>query len=362
MWTQRLERAKRLLCIEIRQKKRDDAFGFIDGTYAEKSFSEKVYLNEALPALEDMILGTLPALPPVLVDARQPKQDEVANMVAALLDQTLNSGLSRALPALIAAEWDEISWGIGFVKSAWHVEDKQSPLTLTKDEAYLTPHVQLAMWENDNVELAQVVENDDDFVHLQVHGSIPALAEHIAQHTERIGRLKIAHPVIRRVAPQRMLYDPDAEEWLDRDYEAEYITELVSSLQQIPGIKNLIPENCPSTDEFDQENSRYSYMHKHYNTQANNSFDFEKTRVGVWHIHDRVNHTYTIIPAVSGGARVKPLLERDWPYGAIDIYEKIVHRPAPEQIHGFTTLHLIRPILDELARTNASIRKHNRRA
>ncbi len=357
LWTQRKDRAKIILEIDRRKKKRDLAFGFIDGTYAERSLHEKVYLNEALPALEDMIFGTVPALPPVEVEARQLEHEDTAIMVAALLDQVLTSGLSRALPALIAAEWDEIGWGIGFTKTTWHVEDKQSPLILTKDEAYLTPHVELAMWENDNIDQAQVVENDDDFVHLQIHRSAPELVEHIAAHEERLGRLKIAHPVIRRVAPDRMLYDPDAEEWADRDYEMEFVMELVSSLQQIPGIKNLTPENCPSVDEFDQPNLRYTDSEG-----PPNSFDFEKTKVGVWHIHDRVNHTYTMLPAVSGSAKVKPILETDWPYGAIDIYGAIVHRPQPEKIHGFETLSLIRPILEELARTNASIRKHNRRA
>jgi len=355
LWLQRISRAWDMLDIKARRDWRSKAFGYLDGSYAEKTKGERVYLNEALPAIEDMVFGTVPALPPVQVEARQLGQEDLADAVASLVDATLSSGLCRALKALIRAEWDELTWGIGFIKTAWLEEDRPQNVRLTQDEEYLTPHYEMATWENLNPTQAVVGESDDDAVHLAIHAEVgEELEEHIAQHYARLGKQRMAHPVLHVVPPERLVYDPDATEWEEWGWVAELCDELVSGLENIPGIKNLNPENCPSVDEFDNKGLR-----KH--DAPLNNFDFENTRVRVWKIHDRHNGRYVIVPAAENG-EVKPLLETDWPYGSLDIYRPIVHRPHPERVHGFESLRLILPILDELARTNASIRKHNRRA
>ncbi|HUT59441.1 MAG TPA: hypothetical protein VNA25_16450, partial [Phycisphaerae bacterium] len=91
------------------------------------------------------------------------------------------------------------------------------------------------------------------------------------------------------------------------------------------------------------------------------AYDYENQQVKVWKIHDRVNRKYVIIPFDEAEGQ-QPLLEEDWPFGGMELYGAIIHRPKPDSIHGHATLHLIEPILDELARTNAVIRRHNRRA
>lgn len=354
--TERLKRARQILEIQPRDEMRRETWGYVNGRIALKGEGEKVYLNEALPALEDVIFGTMPAMPPVMTEARQtgPDQEMLADMVGAMVDSVLSSGLCRAHQAIIAAEWDEIGWGVGFLKTAWHRHDRPARPRISTDETYIQPHVQAALWENANPRKAMVAEHDDDRVHILAHRDQPALEEHVRAHYGRLGRRTFAHPVVHRLNPARFLYDPDAEEWEERDWEAELCEELVTSLQDLPGIKNLSPENCPAVDEFDNRNSS--------NPQhPDNSFDYAKTRVRVWKIHDLVDDSYIILPD-GPSDRPKPVLEADWPYGSLDIYRPIVHRPIPGQVHGHSTLLLIKPVLDELARTNARIRRHNRRA
>lgn len=354
---QRIQRAWDMLDLDIRARKRAAAMGYVDGSYAAAAHGEQVYLNEALPALEDMIFGTVPALPPVQVEARQMWHDDLADAVASLVDATLSSGLCRALKSFVRAEWDELSWGVAFLKTAWHEEDRPANSRSTQSTEFLIPHVQMALWENENPKRAVVGEADDDAVHLQVHQQAmdpTVLEDHMRAHYARVGRQRFSYPVVSCVSPDHFVYEPDTEDWEEVGWCAELCDELVTDLEQLPGVKNLNPENCPSTDEFDNSNSQDAKA-------PNNGFDFEKTRVRVWKIHDRSNGGFIILPASQSGIEVKPLIEDDWPYGSLDIYRPLVHRTAPGRIHGYETLGLILPILDELARTNASIRRHNRR-
>ena len=55
LWTERIRRAQDMLGIKQRREDRDDGLRYIDGTYAANAHGERVYFNEALPALEDLI-------------------------------------------------------------------------------------------------------------------------------------------------------------------------------------------------------------------------------------------------------------------------------------------------------------------
>ena len=353
LWLQRIERAARMLDLPGREQARIECLPYINGEYRNPSSGDLVYLNEALPALEDMIFGTFPGMPPVQAEARQIEHEGLADMAAALIDGTLQSGLCRAQKAILACEWDEIGWGIAFFKTAWLSEDQKQDYRPTGDQQYLTPHVMAAMAENANPTSARVAEHDDDAVHIQVHAGAPGIPqEHIEDHYKRLGWRKWAQPVVLRVDPKDFVYDPDTEEWEERAWEAELCEELVSSLEQIPGIKNLNPVNCPAVDEFGNRED---------GPREDSSFDFEQTRVPVWKIHDRFNGGYIILPAGKAEGTL-PLLEADWPYGGVEIYNKIVHRPWTGRVHGLATLRLITPLLQELAKTNAAIRRHIRRA
>ena len=356
LWLQRLERARNMLEIDARLRTAANAMKYVNGSYAARSGGSEVYLNEALPALEDLVVASLPGSPPPQVEARQMGQERLAEMASALLDSVLGSDLCRARQAMIRAEWDEIKYGIGIVKTVWNVEERPSHVRLAGTTDYLSPHIEAALIENANPIAAIIAEDDDDVVHLRVHDGVPGMERHMAAHYERLGRYEMRYPIAQRVKVGRFLYDPDADEWEERDWQAELCDEFVTDLQGIPGIKNLNPENCPATDEFDNGYSAAD------SRPRNAEFDFEKTRVRVWKIHDRAHGGYLIVPATNTDSRTKPLIEADWPYGSVEIYNKIVHRPSDDTIHGLSTLELIAPILDELARTNASIRRHNRRA
>ena len=365
LWHERLRMARAELKIESRAIAIREAQQFLDGSFPRKNDSY-VYLNEALPAMEDVIYSTAPKLPPVQTSARQVEQEDLADTIRALLDNTLNSGLADAHDALLDILWDEMYWGIGIGKTIWFEEEKEQRYRPTGDLDYLAPHIQQAQEENQDPLNANVAEGDDDGVHIQEHAKglelymtgdeeEEALQKHIDLHWSRIGKTLNAHPLLRRVDPKEFLYDPDAKRWEERRWEGELCTELVSVLQKIPGIKNLNKENCPSIDEFNHEATFYGNM------KEVSGYDYENTRVQVWKIHDRANDQYIILPAKSGD-EIKPVLEADWPYGSIDSYGHIKMRRVPGQIHGHSTLILLEAILYELARTNAAIRKHVRRA
>ena len=353
LWHQRLIRAREMLELDQRRDHRKMVLPFIDGSYRDDPNGDHVYLNEALPALEDVVFGTLPELPPVDVEARQMEQEDLADAMAALTDATLDSGISRAYSRMIDAEWDEISWGIGILHTKWLEKTTRENYRATGDPDYLRPHIITAMRENQDPQNAVLAGTDDHAIHIQLHAGVPGLETHVSDHWARFGLLSWAHPIVRRVDPDCFLYDPDAKDWEDRDWEAELVDEKVIDLQDIPGIKNLTPENCPTIDEF----GRYETDPKRIEA----SFDFEKTRVLVWQIHDRANDSYTILPFQQKDG-VKPIFEDSWPYGSLDTYYAVVHRPIAGQIHGQVTLQLIAPIIEELARTNADIRRHNRNA
>jgi hypothetical protein len=368
LWHERLRQAKEVLQIDALRKEIDECKKLIDGSKVRPD-GQYNFLNEGHPAIEDLIFSTIPKLPPTEVEARQVEQEDLAHKVEALIDSTLNSGLCNALEAIIELEWDEIYWGIAIGKTPWVEHSAQQPYRPTSSPDYLGPQVAQAELENAAPEEAGIADGDDHLVHIQAHEQArmlyaedPALSEaldrHIDNHWASVGTQSWAHPDVQRVAFERFLYDPYSETWRGRAWNAELCDELVSVLQQVPGIRNLNPENCPPLDEF-------NYLHDSQNAQgkeqARRSWDYESTRVQVWKIQDRVNNRYILLPA-RPGKDIKPLLEIDWPYGSMELYKPIIHRPVPGQIRGHSTLLLIEVILYELARTNKSIQKHVRRA
>ncbi|MDD4890470.1 MAG: hypothetical protein PHU85_11130 [Phycisphaerae bacterium] len=351
LWHERLGRAKEMLRIDARKTEIAKLDQYINGTYS--GGDEQLYLNEALPAIEDVIFGTLPSIPPVTVEARQEGQEDIAKMGAALIDANLSSGLARTMGTTIQVLWDDIRAGIGISKTAWHSEQVSSSYRPSTDVGAIAVNIQEAEAENLDIAQASVDSDDDHMVHVARHeawiaGVDPAaplymaMLSHIAAHYDKIGRRNMRYLVNQRVDWTKFLYDPDAEEWEDRVWEAELCTEYLSDLERIPGIRNLNPENCPSVDEFENETE---------NWRKDASFDFENTQIEVYKIHDRRNGGYVILPARWSEA-TKPLWEGDWPYGSLEIYRPLVSRPIPGQVNGYSTLGLIAPILQTLAKLN----------
>ncbi|MBE3038739.1 MAG: hypothetical protein IMZ62_08000 [Chloroflexi bacterium] len=352
LWHQRIDRAKEMLRIDVRAKAIAELMKYIDGSY--QGGDEQLYLNEALPAIEDVIFGTLPSIPPVSVEARQPGQEALAKMAAALIDGNISSGLSRTLDSTIAVNWDDICAGMGITKTVWHSRTVPSSYKPQTDPNVILMDLQEAEGENADPTLASVDSDDDHMVHISRHEawlvgvepSVPiyeTMLSHIAAHWSAIGRRNMRYVVTVRVDWTKFIYDPDAEEWEPRTWEAELCNEYLSDLERIPGIRNLNPENCPSVDEFEQDNTD--------NWRKDQSFDFENTQVQVYKIHDRRNNGYVLLPARQG-KECKPLLEDNWPHGALDIYKPLVSRPVPGQVCGRSTLGLIAPILQTLAKLN----------
>lgn len=365
LWHQRIDRARDELHIDDRRETAAETWRFLNGTYAAGG-NERLYLNEAYPAFKELILGTVPGLPDTVIEARQGLQDELARRCEALVDATLDSGLCRAYDAIIDAEWDESGWGLGILRISWRREERQTVHADTDSAEYIAPHGMRAEEENRSPFAARIAENDDDQIHAESHlaamrryqamglgpDEMASLADHIQQHLDRMLSQPWAYPVIERVDPRRFVYDPDAESWEDRAWEAELCEDYVADLEGIPGIKHLDKANCPPTDEFDAVDADEA--------QKDDAFDFALTKVQVWKCHDRRTGEYLYVPAKWGDS-TKPILEIEWPYGPCDIYHTIVHEPIPGRVHGMALRSLVAAILEELARTNAAIRKHVRR-
>jgi hypothetical protein len=355
LWHERLSRAKDELQLEGRKANIRQSAKWLNGSV--KQTEEERYLNEALPAIEDVIHATIPTIPPFDVDPVQAGQEDITELCRSLLDSVYGTGLVNARRALIDAEWDDLTWGMGILKLVWSRQeyaDEPEVTTIDKSPAQATD----AEYENANPKEAIVAESDLDTLHVAIHEAgkeqwapesdeYSSLEAHIRSHMARIGAQTWSFPLMSAVDPSRFLYDPDAEKWEDRHWEAELCDEMVSTLEKIPGIKNLNPKNCPPLDEFDNQAE---------DKKGNEEFDFENAKVQVWKIHDRMNRSYAILPAMRGN-ETKPLIETDWPYGSLDTYYPIVHKPIPRQIHGMQTIVLLEPVLRELANVNATIRK-----
>ncbi len=202
LWHQRIDRAREMLRIVERSQAIAGLMGYIDGSY--KGGEDELYLNEALPAIEDVVFGTMPQIPPVTVEARQEGQDELAAMAAALIDANIGSGISRAMPTMLQVLWDDITWGVGFLKTAWHSEQVQSNYRPTTDAGAIAADLQEAQAENADPLAASVDSDDDHLIHTTEHerwliGANPdspeyrALLAHIAAHYAAIGKRAAWH-------------------------------------------------------------------------------------------------------------------------------------------------------------------------
>lgn len=341
LWTRRIERAKKALNHEDRIKTLKKNARYINGHY--KNTKQQRYLNEVLPAIEDVINNVIGGDTPPIHVISVGGDRGVEDRLKSLLHQSFESPRSRVRRTAVESSFDEITTGLGIVKTCWFSQVRPQIISIPNDPEMIMDDVQGAVEENADPQSALVAESDNDAVHIQVHSEngvpLPGMEGHIREHQAHLGKLTANYPLTSRVDPFKFVYDPDAEYWEERGWEAEKSTELLSTLEDIPGIKNL------KSDMFN------------WNQDEN---DPEKITVPIWKIHDRDNDAYYMIPADSI-PETKPILETDWPYPG-DIYQIMVHRPVPGRIHGRSTLNLLTPILIELANVNADIRRFNRRA
>lgn len=360
LWHERIRRARAMLDIDSREELAKLRERWVNGKFP--SSQVELYLNEAIPALEDLLYSSFPTIPPFVIEERPADTENIGDAAGALLDAAIASDRSDVYEEIVAAEWNEIKRGIGILKTVWKQEKRRENPRIRPNTRFVDADPQIEI-ENANPLEAMVASNDDDMAHYLGHerglndwgietDEYSALDSHRKAHLSRMVEKTYSYPALQSIHPSRFLYDPDAKKWSDRRWEAEQCDELVSALEAIPGIKNLNPDNCPTVDEFDNEQRP---------NRVSNDFDFAACTVRVWKIHDRENNSYVILPCYAS-AESKPLLESDWPYGGIDIYHPVVHHPIDDQIHGMATLEIIEPVLSLIAKTNAVIERMNRRA
>lgn len=362
VWLKRISDAYNRLELESRTEVRDRAMSYIDGSWSP-SGTTYTDLNDGLPAVEDVINATLPELPIPNIEPLSETDEVIIQLCEELLRQTFSPRVGRFESRTKEVLWDEFGWGIGVGKVVWYIN--RSPKQPISD---IERSRQVERAQSEFAEGFELHDDDDHATHIQTHQQTgrqlalagspvpPELVQHIQEHAPRLLGTYTEHPRMERVRPSRFLYDPFAEEWEDRAWEAELVTEKIADLQTIPGVKNLTPENIHPNETL--KGAEYSLE----------NLPWRDAQIDVWKIHDRRTGKYLIIPAMgfydtdkAQEYRVKPLLETRWPYPT-DIYSIIVtRRNGKESIHGHSTAQLITGVLEEIARVNCDIRTHSKR-
>jgi len=363
MWVRRLNDAYERLDIAARKLAHDEGIGILEGRgvgqWKRKDNRTYLDLNDGLPAFEDVVNSSLPAIPTPDVEAELTGDVIVERLCEALLEQTYR--LADVEETTRECLWDNCAWGEAIAKAGWFMQKRHA--TVQYDD--IDQESQVAEAHRELVEGFQIAEGQNHAIHVEVHlADVERIAEvdpqdpileqlfaHVHEgHMSRMAETVLEHPEMSRVDPGKFLYDPFAEKWADRQWEAELCTERIEAIRGWRGARNITRENLPANETSELRDTPMDNL------------DYMQARADVWKIHDRLNDTYLIIPARGDDGSweedILPILESQWPYPC-DIYESLVMRKTEGgKVRGLPTLELAIPILTELARVNRTMRRH----
>ncbi len=312
--------------------------------------SSKVYQNYLLPLLEDTHRSALPNIPQPRVEARNRGAEAFEAQARELLNLTMGSDYADVLSTFRQAQWDDDRAGIGVFKTVWEVDYDTDKPSETVDPNQLGVQVEQAEEENQNIILAQINESDVDYIHMAVHGEllvssadpeeIGYVQNHMAEHAAQQAVIKRERPILKRVPWYLFVYDPDVP-WDERGWEAEQRSEKVQDMLDW-GWKNINEEN----------------LRPEVKPAETGDIPFEFCTAKVWYIHDRKTGEL-LVKSAEGPEEGRFLHKGKWPYGAIDIYQKLVTRPwKAEDAHGLSTVQMSLPTLERLAEIDYYIDRH----
>lgn len=341
-WRARISRHGAVLRLPEREKQAERLRQYLS---VQPDTNDRVYLPYLKPALVDMHLRTLPAIPSVAVEARSEAAEQYEEQIRALVDANFSRSECKVRKTCDALQWDDDFWGDGFGKVQWKIEYSEPVQPETIGDDALDAEIARAMEENAEPSRAQIAESDIDSVHIKVHEEAlnsPVgwdIYQHIQQHIARNTVVHREWAQLGRVHPARFVYDTDVP-WEERSFEAELRSVRVSDMIAW-GYRNINIKNCPPNA-----------------LPGQSSVIYEEMTAPVWEIHDRENDKFYVISA-RGPETGLFLHKSDWSFGKTEVYLPLVFNTVGEdQLHGVPVAELLSPVLDELARVDFHIRRH----
>jgi len=366
MWRKRIEQAKKDLMIPERVGVARESDRFLGGAKIVPTKGRgrsRVYLNYALPLLEELHRGSIPSVPTPMVEARtegaagpnNEREQATQRFMAFLFDKHHD----EILESLNAIQWDDDKMGAAILRVDW--KNKAVDANPVSDISQENVDVQVRKASDENADPTKqiITDSDLDITHLSIHepflltmqdGSPDYLSmqNHIAEHNARLSIITQEGIRVERVRNDRYIYD-QYHGWKNRGWEAELKFARVKFLIENK-YNNVNPINAPprqstldGSDGADMSGGELAY---------------EDRTVAIWEIHDRLNQTELVL-AADGPEDGLPLMERPWRYGAIDIYKlRPFHVFEPSLSWGEPLMHVLIPILERLAVVDYYIDKH----
>ena len=365
MWRRRIKRSKIDLMIPERVEIARESDRFLGGgkIVPKKGGSmARVYLNYALPLLEELHRGSIPTIPTPIVEARteaaagpnNTREQATQRFMGFIFDKYEND----ILEAMDSIQWDDDKMGASILRVDW--KQKTVDANPAGDISQENVDVQVRKSQEENLDPSSriITDSDLDIIHLEQHQAFAAtidpaspeyqdLTDHIREHTTRLSVVTQEGVRIARVRNDRYFYD-QYRGWKDRGWEAELKFARAKFLIE-NGYKNVTPDNAParqSNQELDQRDTN------------DDDIAYEDKTIAIFEIHDRLNNK-EIVLAADGPEDGLPLMERPWRYGELDIYKlRPFHVFEPSLSWGEPLMHVMIPILNELAIVDYYIQKH----
>ncbi len=372
MWRKRIEQSKVDLMIPARVQNAREADRFLGGNKSVPKRGRggtRVYLNYALPLLEELHRGSIPSIPAPTVEARTEAAAGKDNIREQSTQRFLNFIFDKndveILKALNSIQWDDDKMGASILRVDWQQQTVDADPTSEIAQENVDIQVRRAAEENLDVTKQVITDSDLDVVHIPQHQKFLAtldpasdqyrgLDQHIREHTTRLSVVTQEGVRVSRVRNDRYFYD-QYHGWESRGWEAELKFARAKFLID-NGYKNVTPDNAPprqSNEGIDGQGGLVT------NRQiGDGEIAYEDRTIAIYEIHDRLNKR-EIVLAADGPEDGRPLMERPWRYGELDIYKlKPFHSFEPTLSWGEPLMHVMNPILNELALVDYYIQRH----
>ena len=373
MWKKRIERAEIDLMISQRVDNAREADRFLGGgkeAPTRGNARARAYQTYASPLWGERHRTSTPTIPTPVAKARteaaagfnNQKEQETQRFLSYIFDKNEENIMS----ALDAVQWDDDKMGASILRVDWKQETVDASPTSNISEEDVAVQRNRAAEENLDPLQQTITDSDNDLVHLRVHKEFLAtldpaspayneLSQHILEHNSRLTVVTKEGIRVERVRNDRYVYD-QYNTWAKRGWEAELKFARAKHLIE-NGYKNVNPMNAPARQSTMQAEAQSHQNHLH-SRASSGEIAYEDKTIAIWEIHDRLNDKELVISA-DGPDDGLPLMERPWRYGKLDIYKlRPFHAFEPSQSWGEPLMHVMNPILNELAIVDYYIQRH----
>ena len=358
-WRAQIERAKKELFLEERDRAAKDVGRFVYSPPEPLEIKGQLDLKYAAPILEQSFARAAVKVPAPTVLATSEAPEGWEERLRAFLALQFRKNTRELIKLGTDVQWDDARMGACVSKISWRTTSVPNNPERETDEGIR--EIQIARAENENADPQEAKLSNDDrhLEHLEVHNdalkvfsdsgdelAYDALSLHMNDHEAQLSTTTSESVQIKRIPVAQYTYEPD-QQWADRGWEAEeeYLR-LVDIMKPRSGYRNVNIDTIKPEIQGSKD-------------RPSNQVPAESLYVRVYKIHDRLKgKEYTISAQPATGGRDAFLRKRDWPYPT-DIYLLKMFRPFdPDCTYGEATLLSLRPILNELAIVQFHIRRH----